>query len=138
MTALILIYGAILCVFAVTLRIVATQKVALIIGTLSAGLLSVAIGVAALFGEKRRRWIVITLVGFVMFIAMQAITVWTAPSEGSGAVTRSLTTMAALLSFGMLLYSLHGERPPEFYRSGLPETPDRDESNERRNQRERR
>lgn len=124
MGTIILVYGAILAAFGIAFRLAAPPKTALIITTSTIGILALLIGVAACFGEKRRRWIVITAVASTVFMVAQSVGEWTAGSESSGAIVRILTTFGAILSFSMLLYGVHGERPPEFYQEAALQ-PDR-------------
>lgn len=71
-------------------------------------------------GLKRRAWAIFTTVGGAAMLLSWATQVWTASSgEDAGRVAvRLLVTLMFLLTVGMVLYLMHGERPPEFYERG--------------------
>ncbi len=62
-------------------------------------------------------------VGYVL--VSQMVHLWmSASSELSGSLNaRLLVSAMVLLTIGMLVYLLHGERPPEFYQTGPSRLP---------------
>jgi hypothetical protein len=77
-------------------------------------------GIAALAGRKGRSWAVLTTVAMAFVMLSQTVPAWmVSAGEGSETLTvRLLVTTLMLLTIGMLMYLLHGERPPEFYQKG--------------------
>jgi hypothetical protein len=76
-------------------------------------------GTAALGGLKGRSWAVLTLVamGFVMVTQMVGAWMAFAGSASERLTLRWLATAVMVLTMGMLMYLVHGERPPEYYQS---------------------
>jgi len=77
-------------------------------------------GIAALAGLKGRAGAVLTTVAAALVLLSQTVLVWM-PSAGESSTSltvRLLVTVMMLLTIGMLIYLLHGERPPGFYQTG--------------------
>ena len=76
-------------------------------------------GAAALGGLKGRSRAALTLVAMAVVMITQMVGAWTAfAGTGSERLTFGLiATAVTVLTMGMVLYLIHGERPPEFYRS---------------------
>ena len=74
----------------------------------------------ALAGHQRRAWAIVTLIAVAIMILSQVVPAWASvggETSGSRAAALLLTFML-LLTVGMLMYLVHGERPPEFYTTG--------------------
>lgn len=74
-------------------------------------------GIAALAGLKGRAWAVLTTIAATIVLLSQAVHVWmrSAGETPTSLTVRLLVTVMMLLTIGLLVYLLHGERPPEFY-----------------------
>jgi hypothetical protein len=76
-------------------------------------------GIAALAGLKGRVGAVLTTIALALILVSQTVPAWTdAAGEGRSFTGRLLVTALLLLTIGMLMYLLHGERPPGFYQKG--------------------
>src|SRR5688572_29146351 len=115
MAAIILLYGLTVTTLAFVLRSVAPDRNAVFFIALVAGVLSLACGVAVWMGRKRRAWIVLTSTAFTFFMLAQVVGEWTSTLAEGVPASRIVMTLMLLLTFGMLLYSVHVERPPGFY-----------------------
>jgi hypothetical protein len=119
MASILLAYGAALVVlgFLVQQNASAFAGITLIAGITGGGL-SILWGIVALIGYKRRTWAILTMVPVTVVLLTQVVHAWLG---GSISLTgRLLLTVMFLMTMGMLLYLLHGERPPEFYNPGAP------------------
>jgi hypothetical protein len=121
MGSIVVGYGILLAVLAFVLQQIAPAlaKVAFITGLVAGGL-SVLWGIVGLAGHKRRTWAVLTLIPAAFVVLTQVVHAWSAsasatPGKLAGAL---LLTVLMLMTVGMLMYLLHGERPPEFYKIG--------------------
>lgn len=90
------------------------------IAALAGGGLCLLWGLLGMTGRPGRGWAVLTLIGVAFALLSQVVTAWLnilndGPERLVGALL--LTLMLALV-LAMLLYLLHGERPPEFYQPG--------------------
>ncbi|MCW5557177.1 MAG: hypothetical protein KIT22_05005 [Verrucomicrobiae bacterium] len=114
-------YGILLAVLAVALQQVAPAlaKVSSITCLIAAGL-SVLWGIMGLAGHKQRAWAVLTLAPTAFVLLSQVVQAWfvAASSTPEGFTGPLLLTALLLLTMGMLVYLLHGDRSPEFYRLG--------------------
>lgn len=120
MAGIILAYGVVVGALGLAVRSVAPEaaKITFITGIAGGGL-CVLWGMLGLAGHKRRTWTILTILAVLILLLPQMIQGWVAgrnqPGTNLGAV---LVTVLLLLTIGMLLYLLHGERPPEFYTPG--------------------
>ena len=87
------------------------------IAGLAGGGLCVLWGLAALAGVTGRTWAALSVIAAAVVLLSQAVSAWlTSQSEVTGGLTiRLLVSGMLLITMGMLLYLLHGERSPEFY-----------------------
>lgn len=94
---------------------------------LAGGSLCLLWGIAAWAGLRGRTGAVLTTVATAFALLSQLVPAWmAAASENSGSLAfRVIVTAMMGLTMGMLMYLLHGERPPEFYQAGAdrPATP---------------
>ena len=121
MAGILIAYGIVLAGLGLVVQqsALAAGRMALIAGVAGGGL-SLLWGVAAIAGLKGRTWAAVTAVAVTAVLLPQTVQGWMASlSGGAGSLTvRLLVTVMLLLTVGMLLYLLHGERPPEFYQPG--------------------
>ena len=113
-------YGVVLVGLVLVLQRVAPAlaKVTFIAGLVGGGL-SVLWGIVARAGHKRRTWAVLTLIALGFVVLTQVLNAWSAsagetPGKLAGAL---LLTLLMLLTVGLIMYLLHGERTAEFYRT---------------------
>jgi peptidoglycan/LPS O-acetylase OafA/YrhL len=132
MASIVMAYGLVLAALGFVLQQVTPTlaKVTFIAGMAGGGL-SVLWGIVGLTGHKRRSWAVLTLIAVAVVLLSQVVHAWSpSASETSGSLAGPLLlTFLLLLTVGMLMYLLHGERSPEFYSAG---TARRDDSGSRR------
>jgi hypothetical protein len=97
-----------------------TRKAA-VVASCVGGALCVVWGVVAWLGHPRRVWVVLTGVGVMPVLVQQMLDGWVGGgAEVAGSQTgRWLLLAMVLLTLGLLMYVLHGERPPEFYQRGV-------------------
>ncbi len=117
MAGIIMAYGIVLAALSLAVRSVAPElaKVTFITGIAGGGL-CLLWGLVALAGHKRRVWVILTMVAVFVVMLTQTIQGWVAGSDQSGThVGALLITLLLMLTGGMLMYVMHGERPPEFY-----------------------
>lgn len=121
MAGVVIAYGVVLAGLGLVLKKIAPAfgQVTFITGVAGGGLILLW-GIAALVGLRGRAWAILTTVAVTAVLLSQAVSVWLASSsEGAGSMTvRLLVALMFLLAVGMVLYLLHGERPPEFYQPG--------------------
>jgi hypothetical protein len=98
----------------------ALEQVTLYAGLIGGGL-CLLWGVAALAGFKGRAWAIVSTIAAALVLLSQAIHVWSvsAPEAGGSLSVRLLVTFMLVLTVGMVMFLLHGERPPEFYSRGV-------------------
>lgn len=120
MGSIVVGYGILLAVLAFVLQQVSPTlaKVTFIAG-LAAGGLSIIWGIVGLVGHKRRTGAMLTLIALAFVLLTQVVDAWSvssseAPGKLAGAL---LLTLLMLLTVGMMMYLLHGERSPEFYQT---------------------
>jgi hypothetical protein len=116
MAGIIMACGVVLAVLGLIVRSVTPQqgKVAFITGLAGGGLFLLC-GVAALAGHKRRVWTILSGAGIIFVVLSQTVQAWIERASVSGAL---LMTLMLLVAMGMQMYVVHGERPPEFYKTG--------------------
>ena len=121
MASIIAVYGVGLAALSLFIQQTAAAFAqAVIITGLAGGGLCVLWGIIAFAGYKRRAWTVLTMLAVALVVLSQVVHAW---SPSTDATSISLTgrlalTFMLLMTVGMLMYVLHGERPPEFYVSG--------------------
>jgi hypothetical protein len=98
----------------------ALERVTLLAGLIGGGL-CLLWGAAALAGLKGRAWATVSTIATALVLLSQAIHVWSvsAPEAGGSLSVRLLVTFMLVLTVGMVMYLLHGERPAEFYSRGV-------------------
>jgi hypothetical protein len=97
----------------------ALAKVVFVTGIAGGGL-CVVWGIVALAGHKRRAWAILTLIAITIVVLGQVVPAWL---NIGGETTESLAgslllTFMLLLTMTVLIYLVHGDRPPEFYSTG--------------------
>lgn len=114
MAGIIMAYGVALAGLSLGIKKVAPElaKIPFLVG-LSGGGLCVLCGLAALIGHQRRVGALLTLVAVALVVLSPTLGVWM-DGSGTGAARLLLTLMLAL-TVVMIMYVMHGERPPEFY-----------------------
>jgi hypothetical protein len=120
MASIVLGYGLFLTVMGLVVRSVTPEqgKITFITAFAGGGLL-VLCGIAALAGHKRRTWTVLTAIPIIYFFLSQTVLAWMPSTKGAGNTLAAwLITLMLLLTLGFLLYVLHGERSPDFYKGG--------------------
>ncbi len=121
MAGILIAYGMLLAGLGFVLHQIAPVfgKITFIAG-LAGGGLCLLWGIAALAGLKGRAWAVLTAIAVALVMLSQTVPAWmSSPVAGSGVfLVRLLVTVMMILTVGMLMYLLHGERPPEFYEKG--------------------
>ncbi len=121
MGSIVVGYGLLIAVLAFTLQQVSPPLARVtFIASLVAGGLSVIWGIVGLAGNKRRTWAMLTLVALAFVLLTQMVDAWSASaSETPGKLAGALLlTFLMILTVGMMMYLMHGERPPEFYKTG--------------------
>lgn len=121
MASIVIGYGVALAGLAVVLQQVAPALAQItFIAGLVAGGLTVLWGVVAWSGYKRRSWAVLTLIALALVVLTQTVNAWaTSATETPGRLAGALVlTLLMAMTVRMLMYLLHGERSPEFYRTG--------------------
>ena len=120
MASVVIAYGVVLAGLGLVLEKIAPAlgRVAFIAGVAGGGLYLLW-GVAALAGLKGRAWALLTTIAVTFVLLSQTVQVWMASrSEAAERLTVGLlVTVMLLLTIGMLMYLVHGERPPEFYQA---------------------
>lgn len=122
MAGIIMAYGVVLAGLSLTIKTVAPElaTIPFLVG-LSGGGLCVVWGLAALLGHQRRVGAILTLVAIALVVLSPTLRVW---MDASGTIGgRLLLTLMLALTVAMIMYVMHGERPPEFYQKG-PTRPD--------------
>jgi uncharacterized YccA/Bax inhibitor family protein len=121
MAGIVMAYGVVLATLGFVIQQVAPAlaQVSFVTGLAGGGLCMVW-GLVALAGHKRRVGAILTLIALILVMLGQVIPAWSSVGgETSGSLAASLVlTFIVLLTVGMLMYLLHGERPPEFYMTG--------------------
>ena len=118
MGSIVLSYGVLVAVLAFVLQQVSPNlaRVTFIAGLVAGGL-SMIWGIVGLAGHKRRTWAMLTLVALAFVLLTQVIDGWSAAAkETTGQLAGALLlTLLMVLTVGMMMYLMHGERSPEFY-----------------------
>jgi len=121
MGSIVVSYGILLAILAFVLQQIAPAlaKVAFVTGLVAGGL-CVLWGIMGLAGHKRRTWAVLTLIALAYVLVTQVVHAWSASASATpGKLAGALVlTVLMLMTVVMLMYLLHGERPPEFYKTG--------------------
>jgi len=118
MASAVIVYGVLLATFSFVIHRAAPARAGITLATgVAGGGLSVLWGLVALAGHKRRTWAVLTIVAVIFVILSQVVQAWIPATtmESLSLAVRLLVTLMLLMTVGMLMYLLHGERPPEFY-----------------------
>lgn len=127
MAGVLILYGVLLAGlgFLVQNRAPAFGRITFIIALLGGGF-GLLWGVVALAGLKGRVGATLSTIAVTAALLSQVVHVWTgSASEGDFTQTvRWVVTAMFLLTLGVLVYLLHAERPPEFYKAGDPQRRD--------------
>lgn len=119
MAGIIMAYGVALAGLSLAIKTVAPElaKIPFLAG-LSGGGLCLLWGLAAWIGHQRRVGALLTLVAVAVVVLSPTLRVW---MDSSGTVAaRLLLTLMLALTVAMIMYVMHGERPPEFYQKDPP------------------
>lgn len=117
MASIIVAHGLVLAGLGLGLQSIAPElaKLPFLIG-LGGGGLCLLWGLAAWFGHQRRTGALLTLAAVALLILSPVLRAW---MDSAGTIPdRLLLTLMLVLTVGMILYVMHGERPPEFYQMG--------------------
>jgi zinc transporter ZupT len=117
MASIIMAYGSALAAlgFAVRTTTPESAQVSFLTGLIGGGA-CVLWGIAAWGGLKRRAGTILTLTAIAFSGLSQVVPAWLALTTKSGNLASAiLVTIMLALTVGMIMYVLHGERPPEFY-----------------------
>lgn len=121
MAVILLGYGIALAGLSVLVQQIAPAfaKTTFITG-LAGGGLCVLWSIMAFGGSQHRTRAILTLIAVLIVLLTQVVQAWVAASDtiAIGLTGRLVATVMFLLTMGMLLYLLHGERPPEFHNPG--------------------
>jgi hypothetical protein len=126
MASVLIGYGFVLAGLGLVLQNIAPAFAKItFIASLAGGGLCLLWGVAALAGLKGRAWAILNAMAAGFMLLSQAVHVWMESSSGGSAnlAVRLLLTAMMVLTIGMLIYLLHGERPPEFDHPGPTRPP---------------
>ncbi len=119
MGSIVVGYGVLIVVLSFVLQQVSPplSKVAFVSGLIAGGL-SILWGIVGLSGHKRRTWAMLTMIALSFVLLTQGIDAWSAPAgETPGKLGGAiLLTGMIVLTVGMMMYVMHGDRTPEFYR----------------------
>lgn len=121
MASVLIAYGVVLTGLGLILQNLAPTLVRVaFIAAVAGGGLSLVWGVAALAGFKGRTWATFSVAVAAIVLLSQTIHFWMPASEdaASNLAVRALVTVMFLTTIGIVMYLLHGERPPEFYQPG--------------------
>lgn len=126
MASVLIVYGIVLASLGLVLQNVAPAagRITFIAG-LAGGALCLLWGIATMAGLKGRAWALLSAMATGFVLLSQAVQVWMeSSSDGSPSLAvRLLVTAMMALTIAMLIYLLHGERPPEFYQTGPARPP---------------
>jgi len=118
MASVIAIYGIVLAALSLFIQQAAPAFAQVVFVTgLAGGGLCVLWGIVAFAGHKRRAWAILTMVAVGLAVLTQVVSAWMDASSSSLG-GRLVLTLMLLMTVGMLMYVLHGERPPDFYDPG--------------------
>ena len=119
MASIIVAHGIVLAGLGLGLRSVAPELAKIpFLTALGGGGLCVLWGLAAWLGHQRRTGALLTLVAIALVVLSPALHAW---MDSSGTVAGPLLlTLMLVLTVAMIMYVMHGERPPEFYQLGPP------------------
>jgi hypothetical protein len=114
-------YGMVLAPLGVLIQQAAPAfaKVTFLTGIAGGGL-CVLWGIIAFAGHRRRTWAVLTMIAVAFVLLNQVPQGWLGSAETHPAslTGRLVPTLMLVMTVGMLMYVLHGERTPEFYEPG--------------------
>jgi len=119
MAGVIMAYGIVLAGLSLGIKTVSPElaEIPFLVG-LSGGGLCLLWGLAALLGHQRRVGALLTLFAITLVVLSPTLRVW---MDSSGTVAaRLLLTLMLSLTVVMIMYVMHGERPPEFYQKEPP------------------
>lgn len=121
MASVIGAYGVVLAALSLFIQQAAPAfaQVVLVTG-LGGGGLCVLWGIVAFAGHKRRAWALLTMIAVALVTLSQVIHAWSVSTDATSMslMGRFVLTLMLLVTVGMIMYVLHGERPPEFYDPG--------------------
>lgn len=121
MASVIAVYGVVLAALSLFIQHRApTFAQTVFITGLAGGGLCVLWGILAFAGYQRRAWTVLTMLPVALVVLSQVVHAWAASPEATSIslTGRLALTFMLLMTVGMLMYVLHGERAPEFYVPG--------------------
>jgi hypothetical protein len=121
MASVIAAYGVVLAALGLIIQQTAPAfaQVVFLTGVAGGGL-CVLWSLIAFAGHKRRVWAMLTMIPVAVVMLIQVVHAWSASNDATSMslTGRLVLTLMFLMTVGMLMYVLHGERPPEFYDSG--------------------
>jgi peptidoglycan/LPS O-acetylase OafA/YrhL len=133
MAVSIAVYGVVLAALGVLVQQTAPAfaKTTFLAATAGGGL-CVLWGIVAFAGHQRRTWVVLTMIAVAVMLLSQVVQAWlgSVETQPAGLSGRFVPPVMLVMTVGMLMYVLHGERTPEFYepravrRNGTPPSND--------------
>lgn len=121
MASVIAAYGVVLAALGLIIQQIAPALAQVVPLTgMAGGGLCVLWGIVAFAGHKRRAWALLTMVAVAVVMLIQGVHAWSVSADATSMslMGRLVLTIMFLMTVGMLMYVVHGERPPEFYDSG--------------------
>jgi hypothetical protein len=122
MAAVLFGYGLILAATALTLQLLDPRaSQAGVLAGLVGGALAIGWSVVSFLGKTGRTWATLSSVAVGLVVLAEVIHSWSivaAGSAGNGGGSLLLTLML-VLTIGIIVYLVHGERPAEFYQRRL-------------------
>lgn len=118
MASVIAIYGIVLAALSLFIQQTAPAFTHVVFVTgLAGGGLCVLWGIVAFAGHKRRVWAVLTMIAVAVVMLSQVVHAWSVSTDATSMslLGRLVLTLMFLMTIGMLMYVLHGERPQDFY-----------------------
>lgn len=131
MAVVVASYGLLSIGFAFAIHRIASDRLIAVYGTLVFGLICMGNGIVGWGrrgGRIGRKWVVIGSAVTTFFLITEVVGEWISVGTESSAGRRLLLTAVWLSAFGMVFYSVHAERPPEFYNPAAPQGPGPDVS----------
>jgi hypothetical protein len=116
MASILIAHGVLLAILGFTLQRISPAQAKVAFPTcLVGGALCVLCG---FLGRKSRAWAVMSLIPVTFVLLSEVVSHWISIIDtSSDAVLAALmVTLMMVLPAAMLIYLLHGERPPEFYK----------------------
>jgi hypothetical protein len=122
MAGVVMAYGIFLAIMSAALWRAEPALSSAVLSTMfGSGVLCVVLGILGWAGYRRRVWTLLVLIATLVLTIGQAVPSW---DRGSGILEPSVLTLVLVVTVGMLMYLLHGERPPDFYSPGTKRGPD--------------